>query len=136
VLSTTRIKLWTFAEKIGFKRNIYNTYQVLAYAYAAKKNYLKAYEAQKLFIAYKDSLVGEDKQNVVAGLKFQYDLDKKQSEIAILTRDKALQAETANHQRLKIYALLIGFYLRDYWPRIGREQQAKTKSKQPTPATT
>lgn len=99
------------AEKIGFKRNIYNTYQVLAYAYAEKKNYLKAYEAQKLFIAYKDSLVGEDKKNLVAGLKFQYDLDKKESEIAILMKNKELQEDKAYHQRLKIYVLLAGLLL-------------------------
>ncbi|MBS1600397.1 MAG: tetratricopeptide repeat protein [Bacteroidetes bacterium] len=104
-------KALAVADKIGFKRNIYNTYQILAYAYAEKKNYLKAYEAQKLYISYKDSLVGEDKKNLVAGLKFQYDLDKKQSEIAILTRDKELQEDKAYHQRLNIYALLAGLLL-------------------------
>ncbi|WP_242917828.1 tetratricopeptide repeat protein [Pontibacter liquoris] len=94
------------AEEIGFKRNIHNTYEVLAQAYAAKKNYPKAYQAQQLYLAYKDSLTGEDKQNTVAGLKFQYELDKKQSEIAMLTKDRQLQEERASRQRQQKYALL------------------------------
>ena len=69
------------ADEIGFKRNIFNTYDVLAKAYAAKKMFSQAYGAQQSYIAYKDSLTGEDKQNMVAGLKFQYELDKKQSQI-------------------------------------------------------
>jgi len=98
----------TLAEQIGFTRNIYNTYNVLGMAYAAKKMFAKAYEAQQKYIAYKDSATGEDKQNLVAGLKFQYDLDKKQSEIELLTKDNQLRVEEANHQRLRVYALLTG----------------------------
>ncbi|HEY6974895.1 MAG TPA: tetratricopeptide repeat protein, partial [Chitinophagaceae bacterium] len=98
----------SLAEQIGFTRNIYNTYNVLGMAYAAKKMFSKAYEAQQMYIAYKDSITGEDKQNLVAGLKFQYDLDKKQSEIELLTKDNQLRVEEAKHQRLRVYALLTG----------------------------
>ncbi|CAM3821169.1 tetratricopeptide repeat protein [Pontibacter korlensis] len=94
------------AQEIGFKRNIHNTYHVLAEAYAAKKNFPQAYEAQQKYIAYKDSLVGEDKKSMVAALKFQYELDKKQSQITVLTKDKQLQAERASSQRQQKYALL------------------------------
>lgn len=99
------------ANKIGFIRNIHNTYNVLAQAYAAKNNFKNAYQAQKQFVAYKDSLTGEDQQNLVAGLKFQYELDKKQSEIEMLNKDRRFRMEEAKHQRQQSFALLLGFVL-------------------------
>ncbi|MHC2990411.1 hypothetical protein OB13_01925 [Pontibacter sp. HJ8] len=96
----------SLAHEIGFKRNIHHTYQVLARAYAAKNDYPQAYEAQQRYTAYKDSLTGEDTKGMLAALKFQYELDKKQAEIALLTRDRQLQAERAASQRQQKYAVL------------------------------
>ena len=94
------------AQELGFQRNIHHTYLVLARSYAAKGDYRKAYEAQQRYSALKDSLTGEDTKSTVAGLKFQYELDKKQSEIAMLTKDRQLQTERASSQRQQKYALL------------------------------
>ena len=94
------------AQEIGFKRNIHHTYLVMARGYAAKNDFERAYEAQQRYTALKDSLTGEDTKSTLAGLKFQYELDKKQSEIAMLTKDRQLQAERASSQRQQKYALL------------------------------
>ncbi|MEP6947827.1 MAG: tetratricopeptide repeat protein [Ginsengibacter sp.] len=101
-------KSLSLAQGIGFKRNIHNTYEVLAKAYAATNNFQKAYESQQLHDAYKDSLTGEDKKNVIAGLTFQYELDKKQSQIELLKKDQQLKLEKARHQRQRMYVLIAG----------------------------
>jgi len=97
----------TLAKKIGFLRNIHTTYNVLAKAYAMKKDFAKAYQYQQQYIIYKDSLNGLERKNIISGIKFRYDLDKKQSEIVILTKDKQLKEQEANRQRIKAYAFLI-----------------------------
>lgn len=99
------------AQKIGFRRNIHNTFNVLAQAYAANKKFHEAYLAQRQYIAYKDSLTGEDQQSLVAGLKFQYELDKKQAEISMLNKEKQLRMEEAKHQRHLTYTLSAGLLL-------------------------
>jgi signal transduction histidine kinase len=104
-------KSLSLAKEIGFKRNIHNTYEVLAKAYAAKQYYKQAYRNSLLYSAYKDSLTGEEKLQEVAALKFRYELDKKQSQIELLTKDRLLREEEAKHQRQKIYVLLAGFVL-------------------------
>ncbi|MDB5120684.1 MAG: hypothetical protein JWN56_1902 [Sphingobacteriales bacterium] len=99
------------SQETGFIRNIHNTYNVLAEAYGAKENFQKAFEAQRKYIAYKDSLTGEDQQNLVASLKFKYELDKKQSQIEVLNKDRQLRLEEAKHQRQQMYASIIGLIL-------------------------
>lgn len=99
------------AQKIGFKRNIHNTFNVLAQAYAANHKFHAAYQAQRQYVAYKDSLTGEDQQSIVAGLKFQYELDKKQTEISMLNKERQLRMEEAKHQRHLTYTLSTGLLL-------------------------
>ena len=99
------------AQQLGFKRNIFDTYQVVAEAHASRKEYREAYEAQHSYILYKDSLTGEENQQKIGGLKFQYELDKKQVQIALLTKDKELQEQKAKQRSQQVYALIIGLFL-------------------------
>ncbi|MEO8414763.1 MAG: tetratricopeptide repeat protein [Ginsengibacter sp.] len=105
------VKSVEIAKGIGFIRNIYNTYGVLAEASAMKKNFVKAYEYQQQYALYKDSLNGEDRKSIMEGIKFKYDLDKKQSEIVILRKDKQIKEQEANRQKIKAYAYLVCFIL-------------------------
>jgi len=47
----------------------------------------------------------------VAEVKFQYELDKKESQIELLKKDQQLKAEQTRRQRLRMYALLGGLVL-------------------------
>ncbi|WP_126546768.1 tetratricopeptide repeat protein [Hymenobacter amundsenii] len=82
--------------------------ELLAEAYAARGNYLAAYQQQRLFAAYQDTLAGEATQRKTSALRYGYELDQKQTQIALLTKTRQLQAQESARQRLQLYGLLAG----------------------------
>ncbi|MGI4740942.1 MAG: tetratricopeptide repeat-containing sensor histidine kinase [Janthinobacterium lividum] len=83
------------------RENLSNASNILAQAYAQRRDFAQAYQYQKLWVNYRDSLSGEEIQRKTATLLYHYELDKKQSRIAVLGKEKQLQ-----HQQL--IGLLIG----------------------------
>jgi two-component system NtrC family sensor kinase len=90
------------------KENLRNASEVLAKAYAREGQYAEAYRYQSLWAAYKDSIAGEETQRATAALRYGYELDKKQDQIALLTQSRELQAQRAFRQRQEMRALLAG----------------------------
>ena len=82
--------------------------ELLAQAYAARGNYPAAYEQQRQFVAYQDTLAGEATQRKTSALRYGYELDQKQTQIALLTKTRQLQAQKSARQRLQLYGLLAG----------------------------
>ncbi|RFP66350.1 hypothetical protein D0N36_04875 [Hymenobacter lapidiphilus] len=83
--------------------------ELLAMAYAELNNYPAAYQQQRLFSAYQDTLAGEATQRKTSALRYGYELDQKETQIALLTQTRQLQAQRSARQRLQLYALLAGF---------------------------
>lgn len=83
--------------------------ELLAQAYAELNNYPAAYQQQRLFSAYQDTVAGEATQRKTSDLRYGYELDKKETQIALLTKTRQLQAQKSARQRLQLYALLAGF---------------------------
>jgi two-component system NtrC family sensor kinase len=77
------------------RENLGNASDILARAYAQKGDFAQAYHYQNLWISYRDSLSGEETQRKAGALVYHYELDKKQSRIAVLDKEKQLQ-----HQQL------------------------------------
>jgi tetratricopeptide (TPR) repeat protein len=78
-------------EELGLKSRIANTYKVLAHLHSANKNYESAYN---LFIQYsnlRDSVFSEEKHKQIAELQTKYDVEKKESELALLSKENELQ---------------------------------------------
>ncbi|RZK32070.1 MAG: tetratricopeptide repeat protein [Hymenobacter sp.] len=69
--------------------------EILAQSYAQRQDFTQAYYYQSLWVSYKDSLSGEETQRKTSALRYGYELDKKQSRIAVLSKEKQLQ-----HQQL------------------------------------
>jgi signal transduction histidine kinase len=88
--------------------NIRGASGVLAQAYAQKRNFEQAYHFRNLQMAYDDTLSGEDTQRRTSALRYGYELDRKQNQIALLNKTRQLQAQTAERQRQQLYALLAG----------------------------
>jgi signal transduction histidine kinase len=78
-----------------------NASDVLAQAYAHSKQWEQAYHYHRLWSAYQDSLVGLETQKKTSALFYNYDLEKKQDQIALLTQARQLQ-------RQQLYGLLAG----------------------------
>lgn len=90
------------------KENIRDASNVLAQAYADRQEFGPAYRYQRLYLAYSDTLKGEQTQRQTTALRYGYELDKKQAQIALLTKTRQLQAQQSVRQRQQLYALLAG----------------------------
>jgi tetratricopeptide (TPR) repeat protein len=69
------------------KESLYNTYQI----YERINQYDSAYHYLKRHTEVKDSLYGIEVQEKISNLKLKYETDKKNDEILILNKDKALK---------------------------------------------
>lgn len=78
------------SQKIGRKENIKNAYIYLAEFYEKKMAFNKALLMDRLANIYKDSLFNEEKTKGMASLQVMYELDKKQSEVHLLTQERKL----------------------------------------------
>jgi len=87
--------------------NLANASDILARAYARRDSFQQAYRYQNLWVGYRDSLAGEEIQRKTGQLRYGYELDKKQSQIALLTQARQLQRQ----QLVGLLAGLLGTVL-------------------------
>ena len=85
-------------DALEFKRD--NTL-ALADAYAYKKDYQNAYKFYRQHILYRDSMVNSNIKNRTAVLEHNYQMDKKEAQIALLSQEKKTQ------QNLLLSALVV-----------------------------
>jgi class 3 adenylate cyclase len=87
------------------------TYAGLAFVYSRLKDYANAYQYQLKLSDIQEKIYNEETDNKLANLRFDFDLQKKQNEISLLSRDKALQELELNRQKLAKNALIAGLGL-------------------------
>jgi tetratricopeptide (TPR) repeat protein len=87
--------LFSKAEKIILEINsvleFERLYYEMATAYAQTGDYANAYKYSGYFTKVKDSLYNIETDNKMATVQFDYDLEKKENEIALLTKDKSIK---------------------------------------------
>ncbi|OGX81537.1 tetratricopeptide repeat-containing sensor histidine kinase [Hymenobacter coccineus] len=88
--------------------NIRNAGDILAQAYAQRRDYAQAYRYRNLQMAYNDTLSGEDTQRRTSALRYGYELDKKQAQIVLLKKDQEIAGQKAYRQRQQMLAALVG----------------------------
>jgi len=79
------------AKKVGTIEFMRDNYGALSNAYAQKKDFSQAYKYQGLYVAYRDSMVNSEVSNKASLLQYNYDLAKKQAQIASLNQEKRMQ---------------------------------------------
>lgn len=99
------------AEEIGANYELKDAYQGLAASYAKISDYRKAYEYQLKVTAFKDSLFNTEATKKMVNLQANYENEKKQAQIDLLTKDKALQDLEIQTQKMVRNTLLAGFLL-------------------------
>jgi two-component system NtrC family sensor kinase len=99
---------FALAQQIGDKPTLRDVSDLLATLYARRGEYAAAYRYKGLAAAYKDTLTGEATQRKTSALRYGYELDKKQSQIALLTKSRELQEQQSARQRQQLYLLLAG----------------------------
>ncbi|MVN79278.1 tetratricopeptide repeat protein [Hymenobacter sp. HMF4947] len=99
---------FALAQQLGDKLTLRDASDLLARLYARRGEYAAAYRYKGLYAAYKDTLTGEATQRKTATLRYGYELEKKQSQIALLTKSRQLQEQQSARQRQQVYLLLAG----------------------------
>ncbi|MEO8772308.1 MAG: tetratricopeptide repeat protein [Ferruginibacter sp.] len=84
------LKAKVMAEEIGAKNELKQTFEGLAKTYVLLGDYVNAFKYQTLFTNIKDTLYNIEQDKKLARLQFDFDIQKKQSEIDLLTKDKAI----------------------------------------------
>jgi len=94
------------AKEIDTKQNIKNAYSGLSGLYAGQNDYKNAYDNLKLWAQIKDSLYNEEKSKQITEMQTKYDTEKKEQEIDMLNKDKAIQAVELNRKNIVIGAAI------------------------------
>jgi len=99
------------ARLIGAKLQVMEAYEVMHQVYAHLGQFSKAYEYRGLYMQMKDSLFNEENSKKITSLQSSYDLEKKQAEIVLLSKDRQLQQQEIGRQNLMLAAFGIGSVL-------------------------
>lgn len=96
------------ALEIGSNLELKNSYEGLSLAYAATQNYKKAFEHRLLLSAVNDTLFNTETNKKIVSLQANYESEKKQAQINLLTKDQALQRLELQKQRVVKNTSLVG----------------------------
>jgi PAS domain S-box-containing protein len=99
-------KVLDFARENKLKSMMCNAYQVLSETYEAMGQHQKSLGYYKEFKKINDSIFNEDTTRTIAGLRTNFEIERKESEIALLIKDQDQQKMFIIF--LIIFALLIG----------------------------
>jgi len=98
------IATYTQARDLAIELNalleLKQAYEGLALGYAELPDYGNAFKYQTLLIGVKDSLYNIDTDKKLQGLQFHFDIEKKQDEVNLLTKDKEIQDQEIALQKL------------------------------------
>ena len=99
------------AKELDSKTDLKTLYEEMSKAYHQTGDFKNAYTYQRQLGDIKDSLFNETTEKKIGALQFEFDLEKKQNEINLLTKDKDLQVVQTKRQRFAKNAFMIGLFL-------------------------
>jgi adenylate cyclase len=110
------------ANAISARFELKQAYEELSKTYSSMGDFRTAYDYEKLYSGIKDTLYNTANDKKVQQLQFNFDIEKKQAEIDLLTKDQALKDATIQRQKilnyaaaitgLLLFAVILGFYQR------------------------
>jgi two-component system, NarL family, sensor histidine kinase UhpB len=101
----------SLAQQTGTKERISYSYLWLAESYEGANDYKNAYKFQKLYTSLSDSMFNETKNNQIEEMKTRYETEKKDNDIALLSKDKELQDVEIKKQKQLKYSFIGGLGL-------------------------
>jgi class 3 adenylate cyclase len=110
------IEYYKRAEDISLKISSANSemkyaYIGLALAYAQQKDFANAYKYQALYSSVKDSLYNIDTDKKLSGLQFNFDIQKKQAQVDLLTKDQIVKDLQLKRQNVAKNILIAGLVI-------------------------
>jgi two-component system sensor histidine kinase/response regulator len=96
------------AKKLGYLEELERTYKLLAEIYQADGNTKEAYAYLNEYTLLHDTIFSKQSSGQIALLQNQFDLDMKQAQIELLTKEADLKQEEITSQRMQLYAMILG----------------------------
>lgn len=97
------------ANETGAKYLLKDIYDGLSSLYAGMGDYRKAFVYQERLTAIKDTIYNIDQDKKLQGVEFTYQIEKKQSQINLLTKDQELKQKEISRQKLVRNGFIGGF---------------------------
>jgi class 3 adenylate cyclase/Tfp pilus assembly protein PilF len=105
------LKALDIARPVNFITEIKDIYEGLSAAYSAKREYENAFTYQTLLLQVKDTIYNVNTDKKLGMLQFAFDLEKKESEINLLTKDKEIQQKEISRQKIVRNSFIGGFII-------------------------
>ena len=99
------------AMEVGLKNELKEIYGGLADSYKKISDYASAFKYQALLTDIKDTLYLAANDKKIQFLQLNYELDKRESQISLLTKDKQLQEVKIKKQRFTQNTFIAGFII-------------------------
>lgn len=108
---STYLQAELFARETNSFAQLEKLYNGLAITYKQEEDFPNALKYQNLYSSVKDSLYNSASDQKLSRLIFNFEIEKKENEIDLLTKDKALKELEITRQKLAKNASLIGLLL-------------------------
>src|SRR5687768_227507 len=105
------LKGYALAKEIGVKQVIKESLEGLTELEEKRGNFKQSLYYQRLLTVYKDSLLNESNSMSITEMQTKYETEKKEKEIALLTKDKEIQQVEIKKQTLLKKYLIVGLIL-------------------------
>lgn len=103
------IKAKNLAIETNAAYQLKDIYQGMSLAYSILKDFGNAFKYQSLLIALKDTIYNIDTDKKLGTLSFNYEIEKKESQIGLLTKDQEIKEQIIQRQRLVRNGFIGGF---------------------------
>lgn len=97
------------AKEIGAALRLKEIYEGLSSIYAELSDFSKAFKYQNLLIGIKDTIYNIDVDKKLGTLQFGFDIQKKEGEINLLTKDKEIKEQEIKRQKIVRNGFIGGF---------------------------
>lgn len=99
------------AKEINAKEELKNGLLAISQTYSKMRNYEKAYEYVNEYMSVRDSMLNESNMQQLNQLQKQYESEKNQKEIELLTKDMEISHERIARQNIVTYTVVTGLLL-------------------------
>lgn len=96
-------------KELNANTEIKDAYQGLSKAYAQKPDFANAFYYQNLLLAIKDTIYNINTDKKLGTLQFTFDIEKKESQISLLNKDKEIQQQQIRRQKIVRNGFIGGF---------------------------
>jgi len=100
-----------YASEMKSNYDLKDIYSGLAESYSKSADYANAFHYQNLLLSIKDTIYNRETDLKLSNYEFNFEIEKKQGQITLLQKDKALQEADLRRQKLAKNAFIIGFSL-------------------------